>query len=257
MAQGNKTPMAAFAAEKGMTPEQLQNALRSQVFKDDKATPAELFMYATRCQRYGIDPLARELLVWRSGGQIIFYLGIDAWSRIANRQPEFDGVDFEYSPEEVEASNGKKAYQWIECRIYRKDRSRPIVVREDFDEVNKGTRPWADMPKRMHRHKVFMQAARLAFGLTDLRSEDDLETESDVNDVTRMAKLTMSPDQLVEAVEKMVTLVGSGIPLEVAQGQISQLNDAQREEAQALFVKLSNKPGPDDGDTDSGEALTH
>ena len=29
-------------------------------------------MYAARCKRYGIDPLARELLVWRSNGALIF-----------------------------------------------------------------------------------------------------------------------------------------------------------------------------------------
>ena len=107
--------------------------------------------------------------------------------------------------------------------------------------MNKGTRPWADMPKRMHRHKVFVQCARLAFGLTDLHSEDDLETVSDVQDASRHSTLTMDADQLRLAVEQMVELVRSGVPPEIAQGQLGQLSESQKAEAQALFAELSSQ----------------
>ena len=241
MASTGKSPLAALAEEKGLSTEKLSQALRSQVFRDGKATGEEVFMYAARCKRYGIDPLARELLVWRSNGALIFYLGVDAWARIVNRHPQFDGIEFNYSEEQFESSGGKKAYEWIECIIHRKDRNHSIRVREDFDEVNKGTRPWADMPKRMHRHKVFVQCARLAFGLTDLHSEDDLETVSDVQDASRHSTLTMDADQLRLAVEQMVELVRSGVPPEIAQGQLGQLSESQQAEAQALFAELSSQ----------------
>ena len=54
---------------------------------------------------------------------------------------------------------------WIECSIYRADRALPITVREYFSEVKAKTEAWQRMPRRMLRHKVFSQCARLAFGL--------------------------------------------------------------------------------------------
>lgn len=72
----------------------------------------------------------------------------------------------------------------MECIIYRKDRSRPTVVREYLDEVYrepfKGqygvvAGPWQTHTKRFHRHKTSIQSARLAFGFGGIFDQDEAE----------------------------------------------------------------------------------
>ena len=68
------------------------------------------------------------------------------------------------------------------CRIYRKDRSHPIVVTEYMDECRRNTQPWKSHPRRMLRHKAMIQAARLAFGFTGIYDEDEAERIKDAKD---------------------------------------------------------------------------
>jgi hypothetical protein len=111
-------------------------------------------------------------------------VGVDGWSRIINEHPQFNGVEFNYSEETV-AHKGKLAHAWIECILYRKDRDRPTVIREYFDEVCRSVTfvtPWDSHPKRMHRHKSLIQASRIAFGFSGIYDEDEAEriTEKDI-----------------------------------------------------------------------------
>jgi hypothetical protein len=62
--------------------------------------------------------------------------------------------------ESPESANGIPI--WMECVIYRKDRSFPVVVREYFEEVKGEQAIWGKMPRRMLRHRVMAQCARLA-----------------------------------------------------------------------------------------------
>ena len=54
---------------------------------------------------------------------------------------------------------------WMECTIYRNDRILPVVVNEYLVEVKTDHISWKQMPKRMLRHRVIQQCARLAFGI--------------------------------------------------------------------------------------------
>jgi hypothetical protein len=53
----------------------------------------------------------------------------------------------------------------MECTIYRHDRILPIIVKEYLDEVKTDQLYWQQMPRRMLRHRVIQQCARLAFGI--------------------------------------------------------------------------------------------
>lgn len=55
---------------------------------------------------------------------------------------------------------------WMECTIYRNDRILPIVIKEYFAEVRNNSPFWQQMPRRMLRHKVIQQCARLTFGIS-------------------------------------------------------------------------------------------
>jgi hypothetical protein len=54
----------------------------------------------------------------------------------------------------------------MECTIYRNDRILPIVVKEYLEEVMTNHPSWQQMPRRMLRHRVIQQCARLAFGIS-------------------------------------------------------------------------------------------
>ncbi len=56
---------------------------------------------------------------------------------------------------------------WIECTIYRNDRILPIVIKEYLEEVRTDHSSWQQMPRRMLRHRVIQQCARLAFNISN------------------------------------------------------------------------------------------
>ena len=107
-----------------------------------------------------LDPLKEEVsLALHDDCHWQAYITVEGYSKILNSHPAFDGIAFNQSEETI---NGIPL--WMECTIYRKDRSQPIVVREYFEEV-KGEQPiWQKMPRRMLRHRVMQQCARLAIG---------------------------------------------------------------------------------------------
>lgn len=107
-----------------------------------------------------LDPLKEEVSLalyedchWQA------YITIEGYSKILNSHPAFDGITFNHSEE-----NANGIPIWIECTIYRKDRSHPFIVREYFEEVKGEQAIWQKMPRRMLRHRVMQQCARLALG---------------------------------------------------------------------------------------------
>ena len=111
-------------------------------------------------KEHNLDPLKNEVALalyddscWQA------YITVEGYCKILNRHPAFDGITFSQSEEE---SNG--APIWMECSIFRKDRIMPIVVREYFEEVRGEQAIWQKMPRRMLRHRVMQQCARLSMG---------------------------------------------------------------------------------------------
>jgi hypothetical protein len=107
-------------------------------------------------------------MAFESQGGIRPMVPIDGWTRIVNSQPNYDGCEL------TEVFDGP-TFVAVECKMYRKDRSHPVVIREYLDECQRDTQPWKRWPKRMLRHKAFMQAARLAFSLSGIEDPDEVE----------------------------------------------------------------------------------
>jgi hypothetical protein len=136
--------------------EELQAWITLQVM-----TPSPTILALLRIAReHHLDPLKEEVALalyddchWQA------YITVDGYSKLLNSHPAFDGIVFTQSEE---TTNGIPI--WMECTIYRKDRSCPIVVREYFEEVKGGQAIWQKMPRRMLRHRVMQQCARLAVG---------------------------------------------------------------------------------------------
>ena len=162
----------------------LISTLKATAFKGD-VTDAQMTALLVIANQYGLNPWVKEIYAFpdKQNG-IVPVVGVDGWSRIMNEHPQFDGIEFEQSTIMADMPGAKPAPEWMECRIYRKDRTRPIVVREYLDEVYQppftgkyGTvnGPWQSHTKRFLRHKTMIQCARLAFGFGGIYDQDEAE----------------------------------------------------------------------------------
>jgi phage recombination protein Bet len=170
----NRSLTEAFAGKYGVDADKMLHTLTQTAFRGAKITTEQMMALIVVADQYNLNPFTKEIYAFPDKGAIIPVVSVDGWSRIMNSNPEMDGIEFEYSPETVD-HHGKKCHEWIDCLIYRKDRSRPIKVREYFDEVKKDSGPWKSHPNRMHRHKTEIQCARIAFGFAGIYDHDEAE----------------------------------------------------------------------------------
>jgi len=179
-----KSLIAKMAGKFGVDAEKFMVTLKSTAFKQrDGSAPTNEQMMALMvvADQYGLNPFTKEIYAFpdRNNG-IVPVVGVDGWSRIINQHSQFDGVDFRFSDNMVQMQGAhSKAPEWIEAVLYRKDRTRPIVVREYLDECYKAPGnypgPWQTHPKRFLRHKALIQGARIGFGFVGIYDQDEAE----------------------------------------------------------------------------------
>jgi len=174
-----------MAAKINVDPAKLHQTLKATVFKN--ATDEELLALVVVANTYGLNPLLKELYAFPAkGGGIVPVVSIDGWVSMVNGHPQMDGMQFE----EHSSDDGK--LESITCRLWRKDRNRPIEVTEHLSECKRGTDPWK-MEHRMLRHKALMQCARYAFGFSGVTDEDEASDTPGLRDVTpSKAKVSVS-----------------------------------------------------------------
>lgn len=96
------------------------------------------------------------------------FVMIDGWLTLANRQPAFDGFEFEY---ERDNQSGLVA---VTCAIHRKDRTRPTKTRCKLSEWRVATSPqWGGKPEWMLEQKALKQGIRRTFGFAGIIDDDD------------------------------------------------------------------------------------
>ena len=159
--------LESMAERLNVEPAKLFDTLKSTVFKG--ASNEEMLALVVVANEYGLNPLLKEMYAFPAkGGGIVPLVAIDGWTKIVNRQPAFDGVKFHW---DFDAETNKPLA--CTCTMWVKGRREPVEVTEFLDECSRATEPWTKMPRRMLRHKAFIQAARLAFGLSGLVDEDE------------------------------------------------------------------------------------
>lgn len=135
-------------------------------------TPEAVQLNALRLiGKHGLDPFADEISIHQyEDGHWQAFITIDGWSKLINSHPAFSGISFTESEELVAG-----VPSWMGCVIYRNDRVVPIEVKEYLCEIQTEHTIWKDMPRRMLRHRVIAQCARLAFGVSvpDLKQLND------------------------------------------------------------------------------------
>lgn len=162
-----------------------QKKLKASDPAPPEITNEQLLMLMVVAKQYQLNPFTRELYAFPSDGGITPIVGVDGWAKIINSRPEMDGVEFDYGPTIAAVPHptepggfiSKPCPEWVEAIIYVKGRSKPVRVREYIMECRRDSTPWTGMPFRMLRHKAFMQAGRLAFGLGGIFDEDEAEDQ--------------------------------------------------------------------------------
>jgi len=165
------------------------------------SAPAKSILHALRTARqYGLDLLQEEVLLTKydEGWQVS--ISVDGWMKIINRHPTFAGLTFTQSSEEIEGLP-----IWMECAIHRSDRVMPTTVREYLTEARYESDIWQRMPRRMLRHRVLQQCARLAFGIAlgnsilaaEFNPQKQKEIKGDVKGLTNPSRSNQLKDVLI------------------------------------------------------------
>lgn len=168
--------LAVMAGRINVEPAKLLQTLKNTVFKG--ASDDELLALVVVANEYRLNPLTKEIYAFPAkGGGIVPVVSIDGWVSMVNDHPAMDGMEFEEHYTEA----GK--LEAITCKLWRKDRNRPIMVTEHLSECRRNTEPWK-MEHRMLRHKALMQCARYAFGFSGITDEDEAADTPGMRDVT-------------------------------------------------------------------------
>jgi phage recombination protein Bet len=167
--QQKKSLLVSLAAKYGMDAEAFKNTIKSTVMPNN-ATNEQMAAFLLVAFQYDLNPITKEIYAFPArGGGVTPVVGIDGWINLAQRRHEFDGMEFDYTDDESGSPIS------CTCRVYRKDRTRPIIVTEYMSECRRATDPWKSHPRRMLRHKAAIQGIRYAFGFSGIRDEDDAE----------------------------------------------------------------------------------
>lgn len=169
-----------MATRYGMEPAAFEATVRATVTPPNTSRE-EFAAFLLVAKEYSLNPLTKEIYAFpKRGGGIVPIVSIDGWVSLVNSHAACDGFEFE----EIHDDKGE-LYACL-CRIYRKDRSRPVAVTEYLSECIRPTDPWK-MKHRMLRHKAMIQAARYAFGFSGIYDEDEgqrIAEAREVRDIT-------------------------------------------------------------------------
>jgi len=163
----DNSPLARIAAKNKMDPRALEAIMLNTVLRGVTATREEVAAFLYVCDRYGLDPIRKEVYPMKShAGGLIPIVGVDGWATLVAADARCDGFTFSENRVEGELVS-------ITCKMRVKGRSLDTEVTEYLSECRKNTAPWKDMPTRMLRHKALMQTARIVFGINGIYDEDE------------------------------------------------------------------------------------
>lgn len=171
-------PLLVGMAEKyGLKPDEFSATVR-KICGLPNASAEEFAAFCMVAKEYDLNPLLKEIYAFPAkGGGIVPIVSIDGWVNLVNSHPACDGFEFEF--EHTDAGELISCT----CRMYRKDRGRPVTVTEYLSECVRSSEPWK-MKHRMLRHKAMIQASRYAFGFSGIYDEDEGAKIADLKDVT-------------------------------------------------------------------------
>ncbi|WP_369686148.1 phage recombination protein Bet [Photobacterium leiognathi] len=252
-AASQKSLVGKIAEKFGVDQKKFWDTLKATAFKQrngNAPTNEQMMSLLIVADQYGLNPFTKEIYAFpdQQNG-IIPVVGVDGWSRIINSNPQFDGMEFRYSDKMITLPCAKEAPEWCECVIYRRDRSRPTIIREYLDEVyrepmgkGKFNGPWQSHTKRFLRHKTTIQAARLAFGFVGIYDQDEADRiiDAQASTVSNQPAITFDSSPVV------TPAIAASKPSELQQ-DLAQADFSGFDETEVVTVQ-SEQPGTVDDD---------
>ena len=184
-----------FSAKFGMNEKKFYESLMRVIFKDAQVTVEEVAAFLIVCEQYDLNPFLKEIYPAITKDGLLPVLGVDGWFKQMNRNPDFDGAEVEFSENETRVSRSGRdgrnicttGPEWCRVKIYLKGKSHPISIEERLSETFMPTKEWISKPYRMLRHKAFIQAIRVAFGISGVYDKDEVQE--------------ITPDRVVQTVQ--------------------------------------------------------
>lgn len=166
----SKSPLFTLMAEQyQMSAGSFFDTIVKTCFPADKQNPTlpQVAMFLSVAREYKLNPFTREIFAFvAKSGAVIPIVSVDGWVNLVTSHPQYDGVDFKY-----ELENGRPVS--TTCIMYRRGVSHPTPITEFFAECVRNNDIWSKWPRRMLRHKAYIQAARMAFGFSGIYDEDE------------------------------------------------------------------------------------
>ncbi len=171
----NKSALKRLAERLNVSMSTLATTLKNTCFKPVsvgggrfiEVTDDQFAALVIVADQYNLNPLTKELYAFpEKGGGIVPIVSIDGWLRMINSHAEFNGLEVN-----MDERDGK-LYS-ATCTIWRRDRDRPTIITEYYDECVRPTEPWKTMKRRMLRHKSIIQCARVAFSFAGIYDQDE------------------------------------------------------------------------------------
>ncbi len=148
---------------------ELIKVVKTACFPDGACTDAQLMMLLSFAKTYDLNPLASECYAFiDKKGKMHVGVQVDGWSKIANRQENFDGQEIEYE------TNDKGEVVAITSKTYVHGRQHPTVYRAMMKEWKRTTDVWSLMPVHQLFVKARNEGIRFAFGVPAY-DPDDIE----------------------------------------------------------------------------------
>ena len=235
----------------------LLDTLKATAFKQRNGQPPsnhQMMALLVVADQYGLNPFTKEIYAFpdQQNG-IVPVVGIDGWSRIVNSHSQFNGMEFKFSDTTISLDGlDNPVFEWIECVMFRKDREHPTIIREYMDEIyrppfkgngNNGAYvkkgPWQSHPRRMARHKVIIQCARICLGYTGIYDEDEAQRiiERDAKVISSQPAIELDAEFDTEEPQTAKE------PVQIEQSKSADIDaefeDAQEVEPQAEYFNTS------------------
>jgi phage recombination protein Bet len=176
----------AAAHSVDFTPDQI-DTIRNTVAKG--ATDDELAMFMHLANTYGLDPFLKEIFYSSQMNTII--TSRDGYLKVAQRDPEFDGIQSmavcendDFSIDMVnnvvnhsfgKGDRGSVIGAWAVC--YRRGR-RPVIAYADYNEYNKNNNIWNTYKSAMCCKVAEVFALKRQFGISGLVTQEEMGVEA-------------------------------------------------------------------------------
>ena len=261
--------VAKFAERYSVDPNKLMTTLKKTAFRqrnpNEEPTDEQMMALLVVADQYGLNPFTKEIFAFNDKGAIVPLVSVDGWLRIINEHPQFDGMDFNYADEWETMPRGKACPVWVECVIYRKDRTRPTIIREYLDECYQAPRgerafdgPWQNVTKRFLRHRAIIQCGRVAFGFAGLQDSDEQHRIVDMGEAEQVQSVPQPQSKSVRTVSKATPAIEHAdsdgvIEMDATQRQTEPVQQsAPAAQRTRRAAPVAREPGADDEDFEQG-----